>query len=79
MTDAISFHLEGLQAEGLDLPTPHASTAYVDIPAWRDWLRCRLSHAARSSPGARRAGAVHTPISPRHKPSARTTAGFRTP
>jgi predicted RNase H-like HicB family nuclease len=33
ITDAISFHLEGLQAEGLDLPTPHASTAYVDIPA----------------------------------------------
>lgn len=30
---AISFHLEGMQAEGLDLPTPHASTAYVDVPA----------------------------------------------
>ncbi len=33
IADAISFHLEGMQAEGLDLPTPHASTAYVDIPA----------------------------------------------
>jgi predicted RNase H-like HicB family nuclease len=33
IADAISFHLEGMQAEGLELPTPHASTAYVDIPA----------------------------------------------
>jgi predicted RNase H-like HicB family nuclease len=33
MAGAISFHLEGMQAEGLELPTPHASTAYVDIPA----------------------------------------------
>ena len=33
IADAISFHLEGMQAEGLALPTPHASTAYVDIPA----------------------------------------------
>jgi predicted RNase H-like HicB family nuclease len=33
IADATSFHLEGMQAEGLELPTPHASTAYVDIPA----------------------------------------------
>ncbi|MES1184417.1 MAG: type II toxin-antitoxin system HicB family antitoxin [Myxococcales bacterium] len=33
IADAISFHLEGMQAEGIELPTPHASTAYVDIPA----------------------------------------------
>ena len=33
IADAISFHLEGMQIEGLELPTPHASTAYVDIPA----------------------------------------------
>lgn len=33
IADAISFHLEGMQAEGLELPTPHASTAYVDVPA----------------------------------------------
>jgi predicted RNase H-like HicB family nuclease len=33
IADAISFHLEGMQSEGLELPTPHASTAYVDIPA----------------------------------------------
>jgi predicted RNase H-like HicB family nuclease len=33
IADAISFHLAGMQAEGLELPTPHASTAYVDVPA----------------------------------------------
>jgi predicted RNase H-like HicB family nuclease len=33
IAEAISFHLEGMQAEGLELPTPHASTAYVDVPA----------------------------------------------
>jgi len=33
ISDAISFHLEAMQAEGLELPTPHASTAYVDVPA----------------------------------------------
>jgi predicted RNase H-like HicB family nuclease len=33
IADAIAFHLEGLHAEGLDVPTPHASTTYVDVPA----------------------------------------------
>jgi predicted RNase H-like HicB family nuclease len=33
ITRAIAFHLEGMQAEGLELPTPHASSAYVDVPA----------------------------------------------
>ncbi len=33
IASAISFHLEGLQAEGLEIPTPRTSTAYVDIPA----------------------------------------------
>jgi predicted RNase H-like HicB family nuclease len=33
IADAIAFHLEGLHAEGLEIPTPRASTAYVDVPA----------------------------------------------
>ena len=33
VTQAMAFHLEGMLAEGLELPTPHASSAYVDIPA----------------------------------------------
>lgn len=33
MANAISFHLEGMQAEWLELPFPHASTTYVDVPA----------------------------------------------
>lgn len=33
IADAIAFHLEGLHAEGLELPSPRASTTYVDVPA----------------------------------------------
>lgn len=33
MSDAISFHLEGLRAEGLDAPRPSTSSTYIDIPA----------------------------------------------
>ena len=33
MANAISFHLESMQAEGLELPTPHASTTYVNVLA----------------------------------------------
>lgn len=33
IAEAIAFHLEGMQAEGLEAPTPHASTTYVDVPA----------------------------------------------
>ncbi len=33
MTDAIAFHLEGLKAEGLDVPAPNTSSSYVDVPA----------------------------------------------
>jgi predicted RNase H-like HicB family nuclease len=33
MTAAISLHLEGLQAEGLEVPVPHAFSTYVDVPA----------------------------------------------
>ena len=33
MADAISFHLDGLRAEGLELPSPHATSTYIDVPA----------------------------------------------
>jgi predicted RNase H-like HicB family nuclease len=33
MTDAIAFHIEGLRTEGLQVPQPHASSSYVDVPA----------------------------------------------
>jgi predicted RNase H-like HicB family nuclease len=33
MTAAISFHLEGLQAEGIKAPIPHSFFTYVDVPA----------------------------------------------
>ncbi len=26
-------HLEGMKSEGLELPAPHSSSLYVDIPA----------------------------------------------
>ena len=33
MASAIAFHLEGLQAEGLEIPKPHSFSTYVDVPA----------------------------------------------
>ena len=33
ITDAMSFHVEGMRAEGLPVPEPHTSSAYVDLPA----------------------------------------------
>ena len=33
MTAAIAFHLDGLKAEGLAIPEPSTSSAYVEIPA----------------------------------------------
>lgn len=33
MADAIAFHLEGLRAEGLEVPEPQTSSSYVDVPA----------------------------------------------
>jgi predicted RNase H-like HicB family nuclease len=30
---AIAFHIEGLRAEGLEPPEPHAFSTYVDVPA----------------------------------------------
>jgi predicted RNase H-like HicB family nuclease len=33
MKDAITFHLEGLKAEGIAIPRPGTSSSYVEIPA----------------------------------------------
>ena len=33
MREAIEFHLEGLRQEGYRVPSPHAYSTYVDIPA----------------------------------------------
>ena len=33
MADAIAFHLEGLEAEGLSAPQPTAFSLYLDVPA----------------------------------------------
>ena len=33
MKEAIAFHLEGLKAEGLEIPQPSSSSAYVVVAA----------------------------------------------
>ena len=33
ISEAISFHLEGLRADGAPIPEPHSSSLYVDVPA----------------------------------------------
>jgi len=33
MREAIAFHLEGLKLEGLDIPQPSATSAYVEVAA----------------------------------------------
>ena len=33
MKSAIAFHLDGLREEGMDIPEPHSSSSYVDVPA----------------------------------------------
>ena len=33
MREAIEFHLEGLRAEGAELPRPSSETAYIEISA----------------------------------------------
>jgi predicted RNase H-like HicB family nuclease len=33
MREAVHFHLDGLRAENLPIPTPSSSSAYVDVPA----------------------------------------------
>ena len=32
MSKAITFHIEGLRAEGLEAPQPRTSSIYVDVP-----------------------------------------------
>jgi predicted RNase H-like HicB family nuclease len=33
MQGAIAFHVDGLKEEGMDIPEPHSSSSYVDVPA----------------------------------------------
>ncbi len=33
MRKAISFHLDGLREDGAEIPEPHSSSAYVEVPA----------------------------------------------
>lgn len=33
MQKAISFHLDGLREDGAEIPEPHASSVYVEVPA----------------------------------------------
>jgi predicted RNase H-like HicB family nuclease len=33
MREAIAFHLDGLKAEGMEVPEPHSYSAYVDVSA----------------------------------------------
>ena len=33
MAAAISFHVEGLRAEGMSVPPPQSSSVYLDVPA----------------------------------------------
>ncbi len=33
MREAIAFHLDGLRQDGAEIPEPHTSSAYVDVPA----------------------------------------------
>jgi predicted RNase H-like HicB family nuclease len=33
MRDALAFHVDALRDVGLEIPKPHASSAYVDVPA----------------------------------------------
>ena len=33
MKGAIAFHLDGLREKGIDIPKPHASSSYVEVPA----------------------------------------------
>jgi predicted RNase H-like HicB family nuclease len=33
MKDAVAFHLEGMDQEGLAVPKPHSSSTYLEVPA----------------------------------------------
>ena len=34
MKEAIEFHLEGLQEEGIAIPVPHSYSQYLEVSAW---------------------------------------------
>lgn len=33
MREAIAFHLQGMDQEGLEIPRPHSSSTYLEVPA----------------------------------------------
>jgi predicted RNase H-like HicB family nuclease len=33
MKEAIAFHLEGMNSEGLEIPQPHSFSTYLEVPA----------------------------------------------
>lgn len=33
MKEAIAFHLEGMDQEGLEVPQPHSFSTYLEVPA----------------------------------------------
>ncbi len=33
MKDAIAFHIEGMDQEGLEVPQPHSFSTYLEVPA----------------------------------------------
>lgn len=33
MKEAIAFHLEGMDSEGLEVPRPHSFSTYLEVPA----------------------------------------------
>jgi len=33
MKEAIRFHLEGMQQEGVEIPKPHSCSTYLEVPA----------------------------------------------
>ena len=33
MKEAIAFHLEGMDLEGIEAPRPHSFSTYLDVPA----------------------------------------------
>ena len=33
MRDAVTFHLEGMEQEGIEAPRPHSFSTYLEVPA----------------------------------------------
>ena len=32
MREAVEFHLDGLQADGISIPEPHTQSTYIEVP-----------------------------------------------